>query len=281
MRLLPPSLGGRSGPAEASPNIGAVKCTTLRQSQAHEDAATPAASRLQLDAHGPSLSSRLYERTGAHHLMAGPASRVAVRTLSVGDEDRWDAFVVATPEATFFHLSGWKQVIEQAFGHQTFYLMAERAGVLTGVLPLTFIKSWLLGPRLVGNAFVVHGGPVGLDGNSAEALEAAAVQLMEKLKVPVLELRSSAASRSSWATKDDLYATFRKPILPSIDENMKAIPRKQRAMVRKGISNGLKSELDEEVDRLHRLYSESVRNLGTPTFAPRYFRLLRAAFLSR
>jgi FemAB-related protein (PEP-CTERM system-associated) len=157
-------------------------------------------------------------------------------------------------------------------------MMAERDGVLTGVLPLTFIKSWMFGSRLVANAFVVHGGPVAADAASIEALEAAAVQLMDELDAPVLEMRSFAASRSAWATRDDLYATFRKPILPTVDENMKAIPRKQRAMIRKGISNRLKSELDNDVDRLHRLYSESVRNLGTPTFAQRYFRLLRATF---
>jgi FemAB-related protein (PEP-CTERM system-associated) len=59
---------------------------------------------------------------------------------------------------------------------------------------------------------------------------------------------------------------------------MKAIPRKQRAMVRKGIQNGLTSVLDDAPDRLHRVYAESVRNLGTPVFSRRYFRILLEAF---
>ena len=84
--------------------------------------------------------------------------------------------------------------------------------------------------------------------------------------MPVLEFRSAADHRSDWVTKGDLYASFRKPIDPSVDKNMKAIPRKQRAMVRKGIQNGLRSEIDDDVDRLHRVYGESVRNLGTPVF---------------
>ena len=169
-------------------------------------------------------------------------------------------------------------MIEQAFGHRTFYIMAERGGVVTGVLPLTYIKSWIFGSRLVANAFVVEGGPVAADPITMDALEAKAVQLMEELRTPVLEFRSGTVTRSDWVTKDDLYAGFRKAILPSPEENMKLIPRKQRAMVRKGISNGLTSEIDDDADRLHQLYSESVRNLGTPTFSLRYFRLLRETF---
>ena len=55
---------------------------------------------------------------------------------------------------------------------------------------------------------------------------------------------------------------------------MKAIPRKQRAMVRKGIQNGLRSVIDRDADRLHRVYAESVRNLGTPVFSEEIFQLL-------
>jgi FemAB-related protein (PEP-CTERM system-associated) len=60
--------------------------------------------------------------------------------------------------------------------------------------------------------------------------------------------------------------------------NMKAIPRKQRAMVRKGIQNRLLSVCNRDVTALHRVYSESVRNLGTPVFSRRYFSVLLEAF---
>jgi FemAB-related protein (PEP-CTERM system-associated) len=62
---------------------------------------------------------------------------------------------------------------------------------------------------------------------------------------------------------------------------MKAVPRKQRAMIRKGMQNGLASEIDDAPDRLHRIYAESVRNLGTPVFAQSYFRILREEFRDR
>jgi FemAB-related protein (PEP-CTERM system-associated) len=60
--------------------------------------------------------------------------------------------------------------------------------------------------------------------------------------------------------------------------NMKAIPRKQRAMVRKAIQNGLTSVVDRDSRRMHGIYAESVRNLGTPVFSRRYFSILLDAF---
>src|SRR5262249_41966970 len=150
----------------------------------------------------------------------------------------------AASGATFFHLAGWKEVIERAFNHRTYYLMAERQDAVTGILPLTLVKTRLFGASLISNAFCVQGGPVAADAASLRALEDAAIRLMEELGVPVLEFRSWAESRADWHTKDDLYASFRKPIDPSVDNNIKAIPRKQRAMVRKGIQNGLRSEID-------------------------------------
>jgi FemAB-related protein (PEP-CTERM system-associated) len=210
--------------------------------------------------------------------MDGTALPLTVRAFAAGDAERWDAFVAAAPAATFLHLSAWRGVIERAFRHRTYYLLAERGDRITGVLPMTLVRTRLFGASLIANAFAVEGGPVASDRASLAALVDAAAALMDELRVPVLEFRAAAEPYADWAVRDDLYVTFRKPIDPSVDANMKAIPRKQRAMVRKGIQNGLESELDDDTGRLHRIYAESVRNLGTPVFSARYFALLRAAF---
>ena len=169
-------------------------------------------------------------------------------------------------------------MIERAFRHRTYYLVAERAGIMTGVLPLTNVKTLLFGSSLISNAFSVRGGPIAADAESLRALEGEGVRLMEALAIPVLELRDFSASRADWPSKSNLYAIFRRPLDPSVERNMKAIPRKQRAMVRKGIHNGLRAAIDDGVDRLYRVYAESVHNLGTPVFAKSYFRILKEEF---
>jgi FemAB-related protein (PEP-CTERM system-associated) len=59
---------------------------------------------------------------------------------------------------------------------------------------------------------------------------------------------------------------------------MAAIPRKQRAMVRKGIKNGLSIDLEAGVDGFFAVYADNVRRHGTPAMPKRYFALLRETF---
>jgi FemAB-related protein (PEP-CTERM system-associated) len=190
---------------------------------------------------------------------------------------RWDEFVLRCPEATFFHRAGWNEVIARAFGHRTCFLLAEVDGVIEGVLPLSEVKSLLFGHALVSLPFCVYGGVAAETARAREALDNEAVALAERLRVSHLEYRSRSRLHSDWRTKD-LYFTFRKAIDPDPEKNLLAIPRKQRAMVRKGIKAGLTAAVDGDTGRFFRAYSESVHRLGTPVFSRRYFDILREVF---
>ena len=200
-----------------------------------------------------------------------------IRELGERDVARWNAFVRERPEGTFFHLAGWQRVIEQAFGHRTRFLYAERDGAIEGVLPLAEIRSLLFGHTMASLPFCVYGGVVASTPEAAEHLIHRACELAEQAGVGALELRSREPLGLGWPEKD-LYVTFRKQIDPDPEANLMAIPRKQRAMVRKGIKAGLAAEEDAGWERAYRIYSESVRNLGTPVFPARYFRILREVF---
>ena len=214
-----------------------------------------------------------------NQLASDPALAGAVRVAQMrpADVSRWDAFVSGCGEATFFHRAGWKSVIECAFGHRTFFLYAEAAGRIEGVLPLAEVKSLLFGHTLVSLPFCVYGGVAAETGRARDALDAAARALAQKLRVDHLEHRNLAPRHADWVTRD-LYVTFRKPIDPDPEKNLQAIPRKQRAMVRKGIKAGLKSEFDAGVERFFALYADNVHRHGTPALPKRYFALLRQAF---
>jgi FemAB-related protein (PEP-CTERM system-associated) len=194
----------------------------------------------------------------------------------------WDAFVRARPEATFFHLSPWAAVIGRAFGHATHYVMAEQDGAVVGILPLARMKTLLFGDLLSSTPFCVYGGSVAATPEAAAALEAHALALRERLGSPALEFRRREAPDPGWTPRPPLYFTFRKPIAITGDEakDMQAnIPRKQRAEVRKAIEKfRLRSVSGSDTRTLHRVYAESARNLGSPVFPARYFRLLAEAF---
>ena len=60
---------------------------------------------------------------------------------------------------------------------------------------------------------------------------------------------------------------FARSLEPDVDANMLAIPRKQRAMVRKGIKHGLVGVIDDGTDRFFDLYADNVHRHGTPALA--------------
>lgn len=202
---------------------------------------------------------------------------LTLKRLAAADGTRWDRFVAACPDATFFHHAGWKQIIEEVFHHPVWFLYAERGGEICGVLPLAQVKSRLFGNSMASLPFCVYGGVAATDAEARAMLEAEAERLAQQCGVDFLEFRNCAAKHADWP-QQDLYVTFRKEILPRVEDNMLAIPRKQRAMVRKGIKAGLASEIDPGVERFFALYADNVHRHGTPAMPKRYFERLKAVF---
>jgi FemAB-related protein (PEP-CTERM system-associated) len=190
---------------------------------------------------------------------------------------RWDDFVMACPNATFFHRAGWQKIMREVFHHDTYFLYAERDGSIQGVLSLGHVQSRLFGNALVSLPFAVYGGIASSGSAIDEALENAAQKMGNRLGVSHLEFRNIRARHVDWPTQD-LYVTFRKELSEDDDANLLAIPRKQRAMVRKGIKLGLKSELDCSAERFFDLYASNVHRHGTPALSKKYFKALLDVF---
>jgi FemAB-related protein (PEP-CTERM system-associated) len=208
------------------------------------------------------------------------ASEITVRAYRETDRAAWEAFVEVCPEATFFHHVGWKTIVENVFGHRTHYLLAERAGTVVGILPLAEVRSRIFGHAVVSLPFCVYGGVAAIEPEAVSRLHTAAADLARNTGAGHLELRNRTQREPAWPAQD-LYVTFRKAIDPDEEANMLAIPRKQRAMVRKGIKAGLRSEIDTDVDRFFALYADNVHRHGTPALPKRYFAALMDTFGDR
>jgi FemAB-related protein (PEP-CTERM system-associated) len=210
--------------------------------------------------------------------IAGTAPRaVRVRAYVPEDEPRWEAFVERCRDATFFHRAGWRRILEDVLNHRCHYLLAERGGVVCGVLPLAEIRSRLFGHSLVSLPLCVYGGPAAADSEAECELIDAAAALARTLGVEHLELRNRNVKRVEWP-RQDLYVTFRKPLALDADANLLAIPRKQRAMIRKAISRNLVSAIDTTPARFFELYADNMHRHGTPPLSSRYFDALTATF---
>ena len=188
---------------------------------------------------------------------------------------RIDGFVRAAAATTPFHLAGWSRAVERGCGQRARYLVAERAdGGLAGVLPLTQMRSALFGRALVSTGFGVGGGVLG---EGVEELAAGAWALAERLGCGV-ELRGGA-SPAGWRVDAATYLGFARPLASDGEGDLAAVPRKQRAEIRKALAADLapatgtsRADLAEH----YRVYAESVRNLGTPVFPSALMRAVAA-----
>jgi FemAB-related protein (PEP-CTERM system-associated) len=194
-----------------------------------------------------------------------PLASLSIRTADAADHPRIAAFA----GAELFHRPEWGLAVEQGCGQRSHYLLAEGAdGALAGILPLTEMRSPLFGSALVSTGFGVGGGIVARSDNAAEALAEAAWDLARRLGCASVELRGGHLPQG-WELKEGTYAGFVRDLPQGDEAILKAIPRKQRAEVRRAQGLGMvvnvgSGPADREAH--YRVYSESVRNLGTPVF---------------
>ena len=182
-----------------------------------------------------------------------------------------DAFLAQHPDATPFHRRAWVNAIAEGCGHTGHYLIA--GDPVRGLVPLHEIHSSLFGRALVSSGFAVGGGILAQDSATAEALAAAAWALAVETSCPTLELRGGILP-DGWAQDRTTYVDFARDLACDDDAELLAIPRKQRAEVRKALGNALTVEVGRSVadrDAHYSVYAESVRNLGTPVFPKALF----------
>ena len=216
----------------------------------------------------------------AQRWFTGPLP-VQVETLQAASMGAWDRYVDGHRDGSFFHLAGWREVLAAGVGFNTHFLLARRGGLVVGVLPLARVRSWLFGDALVSLPFCVHSGLLADDADAAAALLGAACTLTRQLGVDYLELRHTVAQTNDWPAQGAQWALFSRTLAGSDEANLNAIPRKQRAVIRKALSSDLRSTADADPRHFLPLYATSVRNLGTPVFPARYFAALWQTFGAR
>jgi FemAB-related protein (PEP-CTERM system-associated) len=180
---------------------------------------------------------------------------------------RIEGFVAETGGSAF-HRPAWLCAVERGTGQRARGLVAEKGGAVTGWLPLSEVHSPVFGRMLASSGFAVEGGVLAERETTATALCRAAEEYAVRLSCTTVELRGGLAPEG-WDTRSDSHSGFVAPILPEDEAQLLAIPRKQRAEVRKGLENEL--EICTGVGARERsdhyaVYAESVRNLGTPVF---------------
>jgi FemAB-related protein (PEP-CTERM system-associated) len=201
-----------------------------------------------------------------------------VAEAGAADAARWGAYVQAAPGASVYHQWGWRAVLQESFGHRTWYLLASRGDAVQGVLPLALIDSRLFGRYLVSLPFVTGGGICAQDDATAMELAARAAEVARRERAASVELRHVAARLDVPTRQTKVRLTL--PLPPDPEALWRGLDGKVRNQVRKGMKSGLKAELatSEAVGDFHRVHARNMRDLGSPAHGADFFQRVLATF---
>ena len=217
-------------------------------------------------------------------MMAGNRADLAIVAMDLSDVAQargWDAFVMGHPRGTPFHRTAWLTGVAVATANPCHALAAVApSGRIVGVLPLHHVQSPIFGQALVSAAFAVDGGILADDPVVIAMLAKAAEDLAQSNGDLPVELHGGPGPEG-WEGYSE-HVTFARPLAADDEAELKAVPRKHRAELRKALANDalhVRTGRDEKLIRDHyRVYSESVRNLGTPVFPARLLREILERF---
>ena len=207
-----------------------------------------------------------------------PVPRLLDITPEASDAE-WDQFVNARPDASGYHLSGWRRVFERAFGHETVYLAAREHGKMVGILPLVVFRSRIFGNFAVSLPFVNYGGVVACDVDVAEALVARAAAVAEAGRLSHVELRHTLRRMPHLPARTHKVG-MRLLLGTDVARMWDGFEGKVRNHVRKAEKSGMTWRRGgiELLDRFYAVFAQNMRDLGTPVYSRRFFELVLSTF---
>lgn len=200
-----------------------------------------------------------------------------IETIESPDE-RWDELVADVPGAGLFHRTAWLRVWRQEYGQPGVLLVARNGAAAEAVLPLVRRSSRLFGRYWISMPYFDAAGAVG-EASATQALVELAAQKARKRGDEYVEIRMEAEQPWSWQCSrhkvhvlldlPDDDAALLKGFKAKLRSQVRRAEREQPALVEGG---------EELAAEFHEVYSQKMRELGSPAHAPRLFARVARAF---
>lgn len=211
---------------------------------------------------------------------------IEVTVAQESDKERWQRFAAARTNhhAYSFH---WRTILERVFGHRPHYLLAVEGGEVCGILPLVLLRSVLFGRALISLPYLNAGGIVGATDAATNALLERANTLGTELGVDYLELRHAGPIETYGSRMP--VRTHKVSMELALDGGHEAVfgrfPPKLRSQVRRPSKSGVIAQVSgddlgeiESIQAFYAVFSEHMRDLGTPVYPRRLFQQVKACF---
>lgn len=203
---------------------------------------------------------------------------LSIQKLSQDFECKWNEYALKNG-ASIYHDTRWIHLIKKVFGHNSHHLIALEDGVVVGILPLVQLKSLLFGNFMVSMPYFNYGGVIADNDSVMLSLLKSANELSNNLACSHIEMRFDEEQKLELQVRTD-KVTMLLDLPEDSDELWQAIGSKRRAQVKRPIREGVEflSGGAELLDDFYYVFSNNMRDLGTPVYGKCFFKEILRTF---
>lgn len=200
-----------------------------------------------------------------------------VRQVEKKDQPEWDNYVLSHSGASPYHLWAWKESVEKAYNHTSFYFIAEDSGKVVGVFPLFNLRLPLLVNELTALPFCDVGNCLADSIHIQHELISKAKEIVEMAGCVKTSFRGKieCSDLSEYNLNVDTSEKVRMLFsLPDTSEALLAsFKSKLRSQIHKAEKNGVQFiwQDTDGVDDFYLVYSRNMRDLGSPPHSKKWF----------
>jgi FemAB-related protein (PEP-CTERM system-associated) len=208
---------------------------------------------------------------------------MGIRLFRKEDTERWDRYVEESATSNCYHLIGWKNVIEETFGHKTYYLLSEgERSEINGILPLVHLKSIPFGSFMVSLPYFNYGGICADSNGARDQLLKEAIDIAWGKKAEHIELRHKEALEIGLPAKTSKVC-MRLGLPQKAEDLWESFTSNLRRKIRRPVKEGIfvKFGGGKELDNFYRVFSINMRDLGTPVYPKKFFANILNSFNDR
>ena len=196
-------------------------------------------------------------------------SRVNTRKISISllgnQKNEWNTYVEKNPAASIYHRAEWREIIQQTYGHESFYFIARNTDKnIVGILPLIRLSSHLFGDFLVSMPYFMEGGAVADHPDIEQILIQHANHYATSRSVDHIEYRDDTPRSELPVRHDKVNMVLTLP--ETRTELWMGFTSKLRAQIKRSKRENPKIRFGgkEYLDDFYTVYARNMRDLGSP-----------------
>ncbi len=209
--------------------------------------------------------------------------KIDLKSISIKHLDRntteWDQYVIQNMDASIYHLSKWKELINNTFGHASIYLYAtDEKNKIVGILPIIHLKSQLFGSFMVSIPYFNYGGAIADHSEIEKKLLEIAAKHAKKQNISNIEYRDDILREGLPVKTEKINMILTLPV--SKEKLWESFTPKLRAQIKRPQQENTSTVIGKEncLDDFYQVFSRNMRDLGTPVYGKIFFKNILNSF---